>query len=377
MARAGLGDGWRCSFANDFDAMKAATYRANWGGDHLACCDVAKIAVRDLPGIADLAWASFPCQDLSLAGDGAGLGDAGSATATRSGVFWRFWSLMRSLADEGRAPKTVVLENVCGMLTSHAGRDFEAICAALREAGYRFGAVVMDAVHFLPQSRRRVFIIAVRADLVLPPAAVTEFPAGQWYPSALVAAYLKLSQACRDNWVWWDVPKPPPRATVLSDYIEDEPLQVEWHTAEQTNRLLGMMSPVNSAKIEVARAAGKRVVGSVYKRTRLAENGGKIQRAEVRFDNVSGCLRTPGGGSSRQTIIAVHGDRIRSRLLSPREAARLMGLGPDYELPARYNDAYRVAGDGVCVPVVKHLAHWLLEPLLAANRSRPVALAAE
>ena len=100
MARAGLGAGWRCTFANDFDEMKAATYRENWGGDHFVCGDVARVTASDLPGVADLSWASFPCQDLSLAGDYRGLGRANSAVMTRSGTFWPFWRL-RSERDFG------------------------------------------------------------------------------------------------------------------------------------------------------------------------------------------------------------------------------------------------------------------------------------
>ena len=69
MARAGLGEGWRCLFANDFDDKKARSYVANWGADHLVVEDVARVRVEALPGEADLVWASFPCQDLSLAGD--------------------------------------------------------------------------------------------------------------------------------------------------------------------------------------------------------------------------------------------------------------------------------------------------------------------
>jgi len=68
MARAGLGGNWQCLFANDFDPKKAASYAANWGADHLHVGDVAALTTDDLPGEADLAWASFPCQDLSLAG---------------------------------------------------------------------------------------------------------------------------------------------------------------------------------------------------------------------------------------------------------------------------------------------------------------------
>jgi DNA (cytosine-5)-methyltransferase 1 len=81
MARAGLGSGWKCLFANDFDHKKGESYRKNWGDKELKTLDVGKLKTSDLPGFADLAWASFPCQDLSLAGGGAGLrGD-------RSGTF--------------------------------------------------------------------------------------------------------------------------------------------------------------------------------------------------------------------------------------------------------------------------------------------------
>jgi len=73
MARAGLGDRWQCLFANDFDPKKGESYRANWGDEHLHIADVASFSTSDLPGRADLAWGSFPCQDLSLAGGGEGL----------------------------------------------------------------------------------------------------------------------------------------------------------------------------------------------------------------------------------------------------------------------------------------------------------------
>lgn len=142
--------------------------------------------------------------------------------------------------------------------------------------------------------------------------------------------------------------------------IEEHPQGVDWHTPEETRRLLGLMSEVNRAKVSLAQAAGRRIVGGVYKRTR----NGK-QCAEVRFDNVAGCLRTPTGGSSRQTLLIVEGDRIRSRLLSPREAARLMGLPESYRLPIRYNEAYHLAGDGLAAPVVRYLAANIFEPLLA------------
>jgi DNA (cytosine-5)-methyltransferase 1 len=365
MARAGLGAGWRCTFANDFDEMKAATYRENWGADHLVCGDVANVKTSDLPGIADLSWASFPCQDLSLAGDYRGLGRADSAVMTRSGTFWPFWGLMQELVQEGRAPRLIVLENVYGALTSHGGKDFAAISLALSSSGYRFGAVVINARLFLPQSRPRVFFIAVRHGERIPVELIGDGPQMLWHPAALKAAYAALTVEARKQWVWWNINAPGTRNTVFLDLIEDTPTAVDWHTPTETQHILDMMSPGNKAKVAAAIKINRKIVGGVYRRTRPDEKGAKRQRAEVRFDDMSGCLRTPAGGSSRQTILVIEGDTIRSRLLSPREAARLMGLDDSYRLPNRYNDAYHVAGDGVCVPVVRHLANTMLEPILA------------
>lgn len=361
MARAGLGSEWDCLFANDFDSKKAASYAANWGADHLRVGDVAALTTDDLPGQADLAWASFPCQDLSLAGAGAGLkGD-------RSGTFWPFWKLMKALDDEDRAPHMVVLENVYGALSSHEGKDFAAICSALAGAGYRFGAVIVNAVRFLPQSRPRLFIIAVKKPVTIPRELITEKPGVEWHPAALIEAYRKLSKRSQNSWVWWQMPLPHARTSIFADLVEDKPQGVTWHTAAETKKLLAMMSPRNLAKVDAAKKAGRKMVGTIYKRTRAnGVNGEKVQRAEIRFDDIAGCLRTPSGGSSRQTIMVINGKRVRSRLLSPREAARLMGLPDTYLLPKNYNEAYHLAGDGVAVPVVRFLAEYILEPMLSA-----------
>jgi DNA (cytosine-5)-methyltransferase 1 len=367
MARAGLGERWQCLFANDFDAMKAATYAANWGDEHFVCDDVANIRPSQLPGSADLAWASFPCQDLSLAGDYLGLGDASSPVKTRSGTFWPFWALMRALKAEKRAPRIIVLENVYGLLTSRSGKDFLAVCSAFAGSQYRFGAIVLDAARFIPQSRQRVFFVAIDASVELPGNLVGKMPIADLHPNALIDVHDKLSIHAKQHWLWWALPLPGSRTTTLTDLIEETPTGVVWNSDTETAKLLEMMSPIHSEKVLEAQRSGKREVGCLYKRTRTDSHGRKAQRAEVRFDGVAGCLRTPGGGSSRQTILVVEGSSVRSRLLSPREAARLMGLPDSYKLPLRYNDAYHVAGDGVCVEVVRHLAVSLLDPIIEAQ----------
>jgi DNA (cytosine-5)-methyltransferase 1 len=368
MARAGLGAGWRCLFANDFDLKKCESYRANWGGGELFPGDVRNVATSDLPGRPDLVWASFPCQDLSLAGGGAGL------KGERSGTFWPFFEIIKKLRAEGRHPPLLVLENVCGALTSHGGKDFEAICRALAGEGYYFGPLVVDAALFVPQSRPRLFIVAIRGDAAPPPELTAQTPSLLWHTRALGTAHDRLPRALREKWIWWRLAEPAARNTTLADIIEEAPEGVSWHGREETQALLAKMSDVNRAKVETAKASGRRMVGALYRRTRYGADGEKIQRAEARFDDLAGCLRTPAGGSSRQFVLIVENGRVRSRLISARETARLMGLPEDYTLPRNYNEAYHLTGDGVVVDAVRHLAAHLLEPTLAAApRARAAA----
>ena len=349
MARLGLGQAWQCVFANDFDPVKVAAYRANFNGDHLHEGDVWALEAADLPGQADLAWASSPCQDFSLAGTRAGL------KGGRSSAFFGFWRLIEALNGEGRATRLVVIENVTGLLTSHGGKDFEALCRALAAQGYRFGALEIDAARFTPQSRPRVFVVAAREPR---PDLIGD---SVFHTPGVRAAFEALPAELRKSWCWWRLPTPPARNTDLAAMLEAD---APWRAEEDTAHLLSLMNPLHRARLTKA----SRVVGAVFRRTRA--DG---QRAEVRTDGLAGCLRTPRGGSSRQTIVVAEDGRVRSRLLTGREGARLMGLPDSYILPARTTAALHVVGDGVAVPVVRWLAEHLLEPLLA----RPAVMAAE
>jgi DNA (cytosine-5)-methyltransferase 1 len=365
MARLGLGSRWHCLFSNDFSEKKAQAYRTNFPPAHeFKLEDVFNLTTQDLPGQADLAWASFPCQDLSLAGKQRGL------SGERSGSFWGFWKLMQGLQYENRAVPIIVLENVVGTITTRGGEDFRILLDTLVSVGYRIGPMVINAVHFVPQSRPRLFVIAVRNDHEIPRSLIDIGPTKMWHPEALQRTHQHIPQHIRDSWVWWRMPAPLVPQSSLTDLIEDAPDSVKWHTQDETDRLLELMTPRHQEKVAEAQRLNRRVVGTAYRRIRPSDNGVKAQRAEVRFDDVSGCLRTGSGGSSRQFIVVVEGDRIRSRLLSTREAARLMGVPENYRLPQSYNEAYHLMGDGLVVPVVSWLEQNLLSPVLGFEEQR-------
>ena len=371
MARSGLGDGWNCLFANDMDRVKAATYIKNWGGSHFDGRDIHDVKIEDLKGNGDLAWASFPCQDLSVAGNGLGIGNLDSEGSTRSGALWPFLELINGLRQGSRQPPLLVLENVVGLLSLEGGRDFAAICSRLGEIGYRYGAVIIDTKHFLPQSRPRVFIIAVLREIAIPDNLDYGMATESWHPPTLMRSYRSLSQQAQADWIWWDLGSVPTlKQNALQSLIQFE--GVEWHTSEETQQIISRMTPIHVARLEKAKAANIASIGSLYYRMRREGSVNK-QRAEITFSDVLGCLRTPRGGGSRSRIIVAGNGEVKTRLLSIREAAALMGLETTYVLPEAYQHAFKVIGDGVAVPPVRFLAERLLEPLILAAREDTVS----
>ena len=207
-------------------------------------------------------------------------------------------------------------------------------------------------------------MLAVAPDVAVPSGLIAADPPDWGVSPALRAAHARLPAPEAARFLWWRLPAPARRNAALIDVIEDEPLGVAWASEAAVARLLSLMAPLHRARVAAAAAQGGRHVGALYRRTRPLAGGGKAQRAEVRFDGIAGCLRTPAGGSSRQSLLIVEDGRVRARLLSPREAARLMGLPETYRLPQSYNETYHLLGDGVAAPVVRHIAQHWAAPLL-------------
>ena len=362
MARLGLGDHWIPLLANDIDSQKCAAYRMNFGSDELIEGDIAALDPQALPATAvDLMWGSFPCQDLSLAGARGGI------NAKRSGVFFDFWRHAQTLIASGRTPRIIALENVTGLLTSHEGRDFAVIVNLLADHGYRVTATIIDAKQFTPQSRPRLFIMAFAKDVKITKrsgaAKVCDIQPTDHFSQVARKAWFPLACEPQAN---------SRRNHRLSDIIDWK--ADTWHDAEKTVQLINMMAPHQRKRIDALIASKAKRCGAAFRRTRQ-ENGRSVQRLEARFDGVAGCLRTPAGGSSRQLIIAVENGGVRTRLLSAREAARLMGLPEDYRLPQSETAALKLCGDGICVPVVQWLAETVFEPALASVSQHDIAAA--
>ena len=325
-------------WANDVCPKKAAVFRANHADTPFLLRSITDVNGGLLPA-AMLSWASFPCQDLSLAGKGDGI------RAKRSGLVWEW---LRVMDEMPRRPLILAAENVTGLVSSNGGSYYRELHQALVERGYKAGAMLLDAVHWLPHSRPRVFIVAIDARMVIPFELADEKP--NWMHSAAIQNV----GAGLPQWIWWRLPKPVERSSTLSDIVD---FSLPCHSVETSKKNLSMIPPAHMRRLE---ESGLSVVPG-YKRIR-----NNRQVLELRFDDVAGCLRTPGGGSSRQYLVIKQGPEWRTRILSPREAARLMGAPESFKLPGSFNDGYKAMGDAVAAPVAAYLAKHLLFPLAAA-----------
>jgi DNA (cytosine-5)-methyltransferase 1 len=321
-------------WSNDISEKKAAVYKANFKSSHFVLDDIKNIGGASLP-YAHLSWASFPCQDLSLAGS------LGGIDASRSGLVWEW---LRILMEMPKRPSILLVENVAGLLSTNKGQNYIKLHHTLSELGYRSGAILVDAVHFVPQSRPRVFVIAVGRGVDIPQELTDTGP--NWLHNKAAASLGK----ALPEWVWWQAEGPPKRHTRLADVVD---LAVPY----DKDSVLGLIPPRHKERLDEIEDA----VTTGYRRTR----DGK-QCLELRFDGVAGCLRTPEGGSSKQFLIVKRNGGLHARLLTLREAARLMGAPDSFALPDTYNDGYRAMGDAVVSPVATFIGESFLTRLAEA-----------
>ena len=341
--------GWQVIYANDWSTERAQMYKGFFGEEYQVK-DIFSVDSEDIPW-ATLATCSFPCIDLSLAGKRAGI------NGKHSGAFWGFYDILKRQGE--KAPPLVLLENVTGWLYSNDGRDFYVTAKSLNELGYACDVFMLNARSFVPQSRPRLFMIGVKSVAELGDCVHFIARSKRLMPP-------RLRKLMRENnhiqWVYLDIPEPPPYKNegfsedIVENFSQDD---ARWWSEEKVDKHLAMMPPPHLARIKHMARQKKNRFRTFFRRRR-AEG----QRAEVRHDDIAGCLRTAVGGSGKQFLIAAGNDSIRMRTLTAREYARLQGVPDTFPIVAdTERQSLSAFGDAVCVPAVSWLATEILIPL--------------
>ncbi|WP_447471823.1 DNA cytosine methyltransferase [Vibrio harveyi] len=365
--------GWDCQWANDISADKKQVYVDNYGSDHFWLGDIWDVLSTEsqLPKSSFLYTASFPCTDLSVAGNRAGL--AGEESGTLGALF----EILKYKQHEGNLPKVVLLENVKGFLTSHQGQDVIDTVGSLSDLGYYVDIVELDAINFTPQSRPRVFVVAVCKEIASQVMHLKDNVTDDFWWSCfdktpmLKSSKLKniIKSSSSLNWALFPLREPVPTSERLLDVVEKIPSNSYlWWSDARKNHLYSQMSSLHLAELERMVNSERLSYGTVYRRMRKGKS-----MAELRTDGFAGCLRTPRGGSSKQIVIEAGNGEWRVRLLTPREYARLQGLRDTFILPDNANKGYFAMGDAVCVPVIEFIAREILEPVFEAVKQQRTA----
>lgn len=343
--------GWQVNFANDISKKKYEMYKTFFpdAGEHYTVSDIFEIDPAIVPSTT-LATCSFPCIDLSLAGNMNGM-----VNGIHSSAFWGFIKILEVQGDI--APPLVLVENVPGWLYSNKGKDFRVTVQALNKLGYACDVFILDALRFTPQSRLRVFLVGTKMPI---PHTTAELILTR--SKTLLSNQLKKSIIANKDlrWFYNELPEPPPlNANGLSkiiEYMNDS--DSRWWSEEETNRHLAMMKDSHRGRVTQLAQGKQTLYRTFFRRRREGQ-----QRAEVRDDDLSGCLRTAVGGSGKQFLIKAGMGQIKMRTMTPREYARLQGVPDEYPITVNGGQALTGFGDAVCVPVISWIAEHILNPL--------------
>jgi DNA (cytosine-5)-methyltransferase 1 len=353
---------WRVVYANDISAKKYAMYQAFYpdSASHYEIADIYNVDPIAIPRTT-LATCSFPCIDLSLAGNMTGIIDGKHSSA--------FWGFIKVLKTQGDAtPPMVMVENVPGWLLSNKGMDFRVTVEALNQLGYACNVFTLDAMRFTPQSRMRVFLIGVRGAINggIPTLLLQR-------PASLLSENLRKSVQNNLDLCWFNlnIPNPPPlHRDGLSTIIEQiSNADRRWWSNEEVNRHINMMNDAHKARVLQLKQGDSYIYRAFYRRRRI-----DAQRAEVRDDDLSGCLRTAVGGSGKQFLIRAGKGEIQMRAMTPREYARLQGVPDHYRITVDSIQALTGFGDAVCVPAIQWIAKHVLTPLAQSSQLTAISV---
>ena len=302
-------NGGKCIFSSERDRWSQKTYFENFG--EMPHGDINDIEPGEIPD-HEILTAGFPCQPFSIAGVSKkkSLGrEHGFKDKTQGTLFFKIAEIL-----EKKRPKAFMLENVKNLRSHDKGNTFSVIDGTLRELGYAVSSTVIDAIHFVPQHRERLFIVGFDKE-IFGDAPKFNFP-----ESSRKRPKLKniLDKKVEPKYILTDK---------LWQYLQD---YAEKHRQKGNGFGFGLCDGNSVARTLSAR---------YYK------DGSEI-------------------------LIKRNGSNPRR--LTPRECARLMGFGDDFKIPVSDTQAYRQFGNSVVVPVVSAVAGEIVKtctPFLKSPKS--------
>jgi len=307
--------GGRCVFASEIDKFARRTYEENFSTDHVFVADIRTFHEQDVPD-HDILLAGFPCQPFSLAGVSVrnALGRPHGFRCTTHGTL--FFDVARILS--AKRPSAFILENVKNLVSHDRGNTFRVILQTLRdELGYDVHWRIIDAWHFVPQHRERIFIVGFR-------------------------------EKTRFSWDALRLPdRGPTLATILHRTDGSEPF-LPWDGGRYFSHSTRSVNPRYTLT--------PKVWAYLQKHAEHHGNAGHgFGYSVVGPDSVARTL-TARYYKDGSEILVDQGPDSRPRKLTPRECARLMGFPDDFRIPVSDMQAYRQFGNSVVVPLVRAIA---------------------
>lgn len=283
--------GGRCVFTSEWDKFAAQTYAANFGD--IPAGDITKVELGDIPS-HNVLLAGFPCQPFSNAGLKLGFDD------TRGTLFFDVARIIKR-----RRPEMVLLENVKGFVIHDRGRTHAVVTNVLETLGYVVQSRVLNASDFgVPQNRERIYIVAIRADLI----HATQF----------------------------EFPVPPKTPTRVGQILE-----------KRVDKKYSLSNKLWSGHKRRLREHRERGNGFGY--SLFGPESSRTSTISARYykDGSEILIRTRGN----------------PRKITPREAARLQGFPDSFLIPVSDTQAYKQFGNSVAVPVVEAIARSMIRVL--------------
>jgi DNA (cytosine-5)-methyltransferase 1 len=292
-----------CVFSSEINPYARKTYRANFGDEPAG--DIREIAEDQIPD-HDILCGGFPCQPFSIAGVSKknSLGRPhGFADKTQGTLFFEIVRILYR-----KRPQAILLENVKNLYTHDAGKTFATIRESLRDLGYTLFTPIIDAVHFVPQHRKRIYLIGFQRSTAM---------------QSFLLEFERRFQYLRNE-------------HPLRDIVMDE--VAERYTLSDT---LWIYLQKHSEKHAAA--------GNGFGFKSFADLNGATRTLTARYGRDGAEILLHQIPSARNP----HGN---PRRLTPRECARLMGFPDNFQIPVSDSQAYKQFGNAVVVPVVRKIA---------------------